>query len=363
MSRVASSGRHAGAALAVLLVAALGGRHAGAQTSSPDARTRALELLRDAEQLASSGDTAEACVKYRDSASLDAQLDALLPWASCLEKEGKLASAYAAYGDAVDVARRSGDPRAGLAEQAVERLRTRVSFLTIDVPSAGRLPGLSVERDGFRVGSSSWGVPLPIDPAQHVIVVRAFGYRDFQTTLDVNGESQQLSVEVPLLEKDAAAPAVTAPAAPPSRSAPVLPPPVTVPPRRAPFSAAAARAPASAWSAPRIIALSAAGASVIGLGLGVYFLNETHGTLDERDGICPSGKACEPGTNQRLADLTSEARSQQRAEIACFVLGGASAALAAGLWLWPRTEHGDRRAFVAPVLAPSTAGLVLGGRL
>lgn len=351
---------------ALVLLAAARVSAQTAPSAPADAQTRALQLLREAEQLSTSGNVTEACDKYRESASLDAQLDALLPWARCLEQNGKLASAYAAYTDAVDVARRHGDPRVTSAVQAATALRPRVSFLTIDVPASHRVSGLSVERDGFRVGSSSWGVPMPIDAGVHVVVVRAFGYRDFLLTLEVKGEAEQPYFEVPQLEKadSAAAPAVVAlpVAAAPPAATPVAPaPPPAAAPTPSPTPEPSAKS--SVLGTKRTIALVAGGAAVAGLGLGTYFLIKTDKTLDERDGICPTSKNCEPGTNQRLAGLTSEARAQQRAEVVFFALAGASAALAAGLWFWPGPEASDRHTFVAPALSPQAAGLVLGGEL
>jgi hypothetical protein len=343
----------------VLLAAA----RATAQTAPVDAQTRALQLLREAEQLSASGNASEACDKYRESASLDAQLDALLPWARCLEQSGKLASAYAAYGDAVEVARRNGDPRVSGAEQAATALRPRVSFLTIDVPASHRLSGLSVERDGFRLGSSGWGVPMPIDAGVHEVVVRAFGYRDFLLRLEVKGEAEQPYFEVPHLEKvdSAAAPGTAAlpvASAPPAAVPAASPPPPVAAPAPLPVAARS-----SGLGTRRTIALAAGGAAVVGLALGTYFLIKTDNTLDERDGICPTSNNCEPGTNLRLAGLTSEARSQQRAEVVFFALAGASAALAAGLWFWPGPEASDHHTYVAPALSPQAAGLVLGGQL
>lgn len=367
MLETTGRGRRAYCALSLSALVLLGASPGVAQTpptAPADAQTRALALLSEAEQLAASGNASEACDKYRESASLDAQLEALLPWARCLEQAGKLASAYAAYNDAAEVARRRSDARATSAEQAAAALRPRVTFLTIDVPAAHRVTGLSVERDGFRVGSSSWGVPMPIDAGVHVVVARAFGYKDFLVTLEVKGEGEQPYFEVPQLEKlqGAIAPApsvVPPPAAPP----PVAPAPAPVPVAAAPVTPAAQSASTSGLGTQRTIALVAGGAAVVSLGLGAYFLVRTDKTLDERDGICPSGKNCEPGTNQHLAELTSNARAQQRAEVAFFALGGASAALAAGLWFWSGSERADRSTFVSPVMAPSAAGLVLGGRL
>src|SRR5687768_1928128 len=81
-----------------------------------DARAASLALFEEAEKLAASGDTAAACRKYGDSYSLDPQLRALLRWGDCLEKEGKLASAYAAFQDAVELGQRTSDVRWSNAE-------------------------------------------------------------------------------------------------------------------------------------------------------------------------------------------------------------------------------------------------------
>ena len=188
----------------------------------------AVQLLEQAKQLEAAGAAAEACRKYGESYSLDAQLDALLPWASCLEQSGKLASAYAAFHDAVAVAERAGDQRSLVANERANQLRPRLSYLTIEVAEARRLPAISVERDGFRVGSSGWGVPFAVDPGSHVIVVKAYGYRDWQTTVDVEGDAVAPYVEVPPLEKAEESPAPIAPEPAPAPSL-VAPPPVVQP--------------------------------------------------------------------------------------------------------------------------------------
>ena len=364
MLRTSGARQRAYAALGFSSLVVFWGGAALGQAGEPDARSRAQELLRDAEQLRSASNAGEACTKYGQSASLEPQLDALLPWAHCLEQDGKLASAFAAFTDAADVARRSGDPRAAVAEQAAEALRPRVSFLSVEVPSARRLPAMSVDCDGYRVGDSSWGAPLPVDPGTHVVVVRAFGHRDWHKIVEVQGEAQHVYVEVPQLQERETAPRPAAPVV--ASTSPVRPaPPAAAPPAPAPPASKPRRLPPAdkGLATQHKVALAAGAVSVVGLGLGLYFWSQRDATLDERDGICPSGKDCEPGTNARLTHLTTLAREQQRAGVALFALAGASAALGAGLWFWPRSQQGDRHTFVAPVIAPGSAGLVLGGRL
>jgi hypothetical protein len=357
-------------ALGLALLTALAPVSAFAQDAPVDARSASVAALREATQLAAAGNTTEACVKYARSYSLDAQLDALLPLADCFEQSGKLASAHAAFRDAVEVAQRAGDQRWQVAEERAKKLRPRLSYLTIEVAEARRLPALSVERDGFRLGSSAWGVPAPIDPGKHVIKVAAYGHRDWQTTIDVEGEGAAPYVDVPLLEKlpdDAAVvPVATPVAAKPLAALPAAAPLGTV--RRAPAAPAASqtspRQPRTGLGPTRVAALVAAGVGVAGVGFGFYFLAKTRSTLSERDGICPSGKDCAPGTNAHLAELTHHAVSLQRAEIAFFALGATAVAIGAGLWFLPTGKaSNDRAAYVLPVVQRSGGGLVLGGRL
>ena len=338
-----------------------------AQSTDVDARAQSVALMREAEQLAIAGNNAEACAKYEASYSLDAQLDALLPWANCLEQSGRLASAYAAFYDAFAIAQRTSDGRGPAAQARADKLRPRLSYLTIDVPQARRLPALSIERDGFRVGTSGWGVPIAVDPGSHLIVVRAYGYREWQTTIEVRSEAAAPYVEVPLLEKLApqAAPPVPVPA--PVAAEPVVspPPPAVVAPPARP-AAAPAREP-SGLGPKRIAALVAGGVAVVSLGVGIYFAAKTGSTLSERDSICPSSKDCAPGTNARLADLTNKAISSQRTEIVFFVIASASAATGAGLWLYGSPSSAsaktERAAVLSPVVYPGGASLLLQGSL
>jgi hypothetical protein len=337
-----------------------------------DARAASLALFQEAEKLAASGDTAGACRRYGDSYSLDPQLEALLRWADCLEKEGKLASAHAAFQDAVALAQRASDPRWSSAEARAKQLRPRLSFITIEVAPERQLSTLSVERDGFRLGSSAWGVPIPIDPGRHTIRASAYGYREWQTTIDVGSDNAAPYVEVPMLERlpDVPAeggttpvPSAPPPPAPPEPVAPVLAPVLPAPASR---PVPPDRASSRGLGPTRIAALALGGTGVVALGAGVYFLVQTRSMLSERDGICPSGVMCEPGTNQRLAELTNDARSSQRAEFICLGLGGAALGAGVALWLLParkKPTSAPRATFLAPTVHPGGAGVLLQGGL
>lgn len=340
-----------------------------AQSTAIDAQSNALALFRDAERSAAAGDAAGACTKYGQSYSLAPQLDALMRWAECLEQSGRLASAHLAYRDAGDLAERSGDARVATARARSAALHPRLSYLTIEVRAERVLPALIVERDGFRLGSSAWGVPMPIDPGSHTISVSARGYRSWSTTIEVTGDRAAPHVEVPLLELEPGPPAPLRPPAPATVAArPVLAPkPREVRPaqRSAVVPVTPDRSAEGTLKAARVVVPVLLGAAVAGTAAGIYYAVETSETLEQRDGICPSSRDCEPGTNKRLERLTNDAVASQRAEITCFVLAGTSAAIGVGLWLLaPRSGRAKPRAArLTPVVHPSGGALVLQGEL
>ena len=114
---------------------------------------------------------AEACPKFEASYKLDPAIGTKLNHADCLEKQGQLARAWVAWGDARDQAKREGDaPRSDLAARRQKELDPRVPRLTVQVK--GSVDGLGVYRDEVRLEPGSFGVPLPVDPGKHVVTLR-----------------------------------------------------------------------------------------------------------------------------------------------------------------------------------------------
>jgi hypothetical protein len=304
------------------------------------------------------GAKAEACDKYRGSYNLDPQLDALLPWEECLEQAGKWASAYLAGRDAIELARRTSDSRVGVARAAVERVRPRLSYLTIEVPPERRLTALSVDCDGFRLGSSAWGEALPMDPGVHVVAVRAPGYVDFTTSVEVAGDAATRHIEVPMLQKAPELPAAAD--EPPVPAAPAASPPAAID-QKSPAPNGQLAASRKGWQPMRVAAVVSGGVALLAAGGGVYFIAKSSSTVRDRDGICPTGKGCEPGTNAHLAELTSQARSEQRAGVALLLGAGAAAAAGVTLWLLPARAASTDRALLLPVVLPSGGGAFVQG--
>lgn len=162
-----------------------------------DTAAAAESLFRAGKALMDEGNYRDACMRFKESHNADPSVGALLNLALCNEKQGKMASAWAYYGDAAVLAGKLRDPeRQAGAEKLASELEARVSKLAVYVTA--QHDGLEVTRDGTPV--PSFGAALPVDPGRYEIVARARGRAAWTTTIEVgpNGDSQ--SVTVPELE-------------------------------------------------------------------------------------------------------------------------------------------------------------------
>ena len=165
------SSRAALAAVAIVLSSAI----AQAAPTGGD-KAMATHLFDEAQKLLESHDYAIACLKLRESQRLDPQLGTMLHLADCYEKEGKTASAWAAFKDGAEVAAKRGDPRESVARERAAALEAHLSRLTIAVTTTP--PVQAVLLDGEVIGRPLWGSASPIDPGAHKIVVKAKGRQD-----------------------------------------------------------------------------------------------------------------------------------------------------------------------------------------
>lgn len=332
-----------------------------AQTGTAGARSAATELFDTAQRLEKSRNYAEACPKYQESYRLDPQLGALLHLSDCLEKNNQVASAYASWREAAELAAQRSDDRASLAQEHVSALEPRVSRLTVDVPSAARLSGLKVTSDGLLLAASSFGVAIPVDGGEHDIEASAPGYRTWHHKLTVSRERANEHVQVPALEKDPSALATTPPEGPPgpaSASNPASAP-------SAPATKPRAATPADSGSVQRPIGFVLGGLGVVGLGVGTAFLIKRNGKADDSNKVCPSTFNCPTGSGAQADALNSEARSAQTVSMIAFIAGGV--ALSTGVVLIlsaPRAEPlgGQASVRVFPALGPGSGGLLAQGR-
>ena len=146
---------------------------AAAQT---DGRVAAEALFRAGREALAKGDHATACQRFEESNRLEPAVGTVFNLANCREKLGQLASAWQRYQEAVQKLP-SGDERTKIASQRAAALEPRLPRLTLSLPPDAPA-GTVIVKDGTELGSGSLGVPLPVDPGEHTLVVRAPGYMD-----------------------------------------------------------------------------------------------------------------------------------------------------------------------------------------
>jgi hypothetical protein len=158
------------AALGALGVLACVGR-ARADGQAPSANTVAQALFEQAREDMKRGAYPAACPKLEESQRLDPSNGTLLNLVLCEEATGKVASAWS---NAHELADRlpADDERKPITERKLLELTKRVPKLAVRL----ELPvpeGTTVLLDDVELRPSSLGVPIPIDPGIHTLVVTA----------------------------------------------------------------------------------------------------------------------------------------------------------------------------------------------
>jgi hypothetical protein len=312
-----------------------------AQGSDPVA---AEALFEEGRRLVSEGKYGEACPKFAESEHLDASPSTLLNLASCLEKLGHTATAWATYKEAESAA--SAAHRQEYMDTAGRHARAlapALARLTIAVPQP--IEGMQVRRDAVVVGPPEWGLAIPVDAGAHTVEASAPGYKAWTAKVDVPRDGAQSVLTVPPLE---ALSVEEKPAPPTAATAPATPAPVAPPPE-----------PASNGRGQRTAGLVVAGAGVVGLGVSGVFALLAKGQYDDSLINCMESNhdVCTPqGVSQR-----DDARSMGNAATVAFGVG--AAALVAGGVLWFTAPRGASHPSGAASfgLAPTPGGVVATG--
>lgn len=229
-------------------------------TAAAQGNSAAAEaLFREGRDLLEQGKIEEACPKLAESQRLEPATGTLLGLAMCHEQQGKLASAWAEFVEAEALARRERQTdREEFARARALELQPRLSQLTISLDEAAKtIDGLVVRRDGVVVGSGAYGLSTPMDGGQHHVEAQAPGRIAYEVTVELAAEGDSKTVMIPELE-----------------SAP-LPAAANT---KVPASGASARdteagqQPVQGWTPMQWGGVGAAGAGVVSLGLGGWFL-------------------------------------------------------------------------------------------
>jgi hypothetical protein len=192
----------------------------------------AEELFRQAKALLGRNAYEQACPKLAESHRLDPAGGTVLTLALCYRAQGKLASAWASFQEALARAKQDRRPdRERVATREIAAIEPVLSRLRVRVePAAAALPGFRLLRDGLPLGPASYNVASPVDPGEHEVVASAEGHKPFRAALTVGASADERDVLVPALEPEpnkmvAPAPVVPPPSAPPAAKAPPIAPP------------------------------------------------------------------------------------------------------------------------------------------
>ncbi len=162
--------------------------------ATTDARALAETLFFTGRGLMEGGRFAQACLKFAESYRLDPAAGTLINLAVCHEKEGKTASAWGEFRQALAEAKRMNRPeREQLAKDAIARLEPDLAYLSIVVPAPVRVPGLQVLRNGVPLLAGAWDTELPIDPGSNEISATAPDYLPESKTVTIE-KKQHLTV-------------------------------------------------------------------------------------------------------------------------------------------------------------------------
>src|SRR5439155_24289020 len=143
---------------AILLVVTICASASPARAQNATDKATAQALFDDGVKLMADGKNADACPKLAESQRLDPSLGTLLRLATCYERVGKTASAWALYGEAIAAAKSANQPaREKYASEHAAALASKLCKLTIVVPVESDLAGLEVTRDGTPVTRAQWG--------------------------------------------------------------------------------------------------------------------------------------------------------------------------------------------------------------
>ncbi len=257
-----------------------------AQHAEPSeaARAEALRLFDSGRaMMQQAGKLTEACDTLTKSYELHNRGDTLLNLAECHRRQGKTATAWREFDEAIRYAEEVEFTEAiAAAGQLRDALAKDLSELLVDV-TKDPPRGLVVILDGKRLPKEQWGQKLFVDPGTHAVSATADGFKPFDRSTEVKKLADRAVITV-RLEK-------LPPPPPPPRTI-VPPPPVRPDTRHVPT-----------WS------LVVGGVGVAALGAAVGFGVDTVNVGGELDRMCGMKRKGCPSTYDFQGARTNELRS------------------------------------------------------
>jgi len=176
---------------------------AGIALVAPSVRAQesaAAEVLyQEGKRLMAAYDVHGACIKFAESQQLEPATGTLIILATCHEKEGKTASAWAEFTEAAARAGQAGQrEREAFAREHADALEKERRKVLIEIPQAPA--GIQVKLDGQSLGIVALETPFPVDPGEHELVVSAPKKKEWTERVIFQPGPGTSRVEVPVLE-------------------------------------------------------------------------------------------------------------------------------------------------------------------
>jgi len=323
--------------LSLLTASVLTGGHSRADPAAAEA------LFREGHRLLEEGRNEEAALKLAESQAQDPASGTLINLALAYEKQGRLATAWATYQEAANLARRDGrTDRVASAERKHAELEARVPLLTFRAEKA--YEGLSISCGRVKIGVGGLDSVIPVDPGDYQIVASAPDRLTWQVALTV-AEGERRTITIPELSS------LPAPAPAPPHSAQAVPLPK--PARRAPGPAPSQATTPTKTGSGNTLAWMLGASGLVSLGTGTVFGIRALTRYANAERQCPSHKGCSAGV------LDEWQTAKTSASIADLTLGLGAAACVGSLWLFV-SRRGAEPPSVALDFLPVSGGVALG---
>jgi serine/threonine-protein kinase len=333
---------------------------ASAVAQSASDKAAAEGLFDQGRSLMQEGDFGKACGLLERSQHIEPAIGTLLYLGECYEKSGRIASAWATFREAADVASAAKEnQRARTGRERAQRLEPLLSRLTIQVaPETQQISGLTVDRKDKQVQAALFNVPVPTDPGEYTITASAPGYEPWSGTVTVPERAGRVAIDVPPLKKTSGEGASTAPpATPATTTVPQTGKPGDDTARANAFDASSTPAAESRSSSQRTMGLVLGAAGVVGVGVGSFFGLKAFSKNGDAEKECPNAAACPTLTGPSLVE---DARNAATGSTIAFGLG--LAALAGGAVLYFTAPSSNSAAQTNSLHARVGPGsIVLGG--
>ncbi len=287
------------------------------------------------------GQLDRACEVLVQSYAMHKRGDTLLNLAECHRRQGKTATAWREFDEAIRFAIHLSFPEA--IEAAIKKrdeLAKNLSRLVVAVDEGALPASTDVTLDGKPLPKPQWNQTLYVDPGVHVVTATAPDHEPFEASAEVPPKGSRTVLQV------------TPKAIPKPPATPPTPPPSTPPPTPAPR-----REPEAAPIWPYFVG----GAGLVSLGVATLFVVDSTSAGSELDDACTAErKACPVGYD------ASDARGREVRGFGFFVgfgVAGLGATTAGILGLLLGGSAGDGDVALAPWAGPGGAGLTIRGAI